>query len=421
MSSKNLVLRHQPCSKRSSTLFNRRLIGISPHKRVEIAMVGRPGRLALISYYLVFVQPTSSFLFSRTAVPESRTSTLNRIRDWTLYSSSTSTDDVGEVTNESLIDDDPTNTSQNRANRDNDNGPIKSYWKPKGPKARWQERINIQDLKVGQELSGHLVEELLEGKTGPKLFFECGVGRTNPTTGKWSMVNGMLRLDRGKVSVTKKRTARYRKKDQVQLFVARIQRECARLEVCTDVEDLKKYANIPPKVPITSLVANQEVVGEVVKLFPYGAVIDVGANRKGLLHISKVAALYDRFIKKEKGLEEAGLEKGSKVRLKVASNNNRRLSLDFTDDVTEAAQKSRIQDSARDEMMVSVDISDEELAAWEEYGKSQASTDYQKVVEKVIDNQPADAEDDYGDDDEDEDDEYDEDADIEDSLGIGMY
>jgi predicted RNA-binding protein with RPS1 domain len=384
-------------------------------------MIGRPERLALISYYLFF-SPTSSFLLSKQLVQVSRTSTLHS--ECTLYSSPQSTDDVSETTTESLIDD-PSNTNQNRTNFKRDyEGPVKSFWKPKRPKARWQERIDINDLKVGQELNGEVVEELLEGKTGPKLFFECGVGRTNPKTGKWSIVNGMLRLDRGKVSVTKKRAARYRKKGQVQLFVARVQPECARLEVCTDVEDLKKYSKIPPKVSITSLVANQEVVGEVVRLLPYGALIDVGANRRGLLHISKVAELYNRFIKTERGLENAGLEKGSRVRLKVASNDKRRLSLDFTDDVIEAAQKSRILDTSPDDAMDSVpDVPDEELAAWEEYAKSQLSNNTQifddkLVMEKSIDNQPADSEDDYSDDD---DEEYDEDADIEDSLGIGMY
>ena len=35
------------------------------------------------------------------------------------------------------------------------------------------------------------VEELLDGKTGPKIFFECSVGRTD-ARGTWSMVNGTL-------------------------------------------------------------------------------------------------------------------------------------------------------------------------------------------------------------------------------------
>jgi predicted RNA-binding protein with RPS1 domain len=379
-------------------------------------MIGRPERLALISLFSL-VAPSSSFLTSKTALQTE----LCRVGDRTLYSSSTSTDDLDEATNEALIGD-RNNVTESRTNTGLD-GPIKCFWKPKRPKARWQERILIQNLKVGQELSGHLVEELLEGKTGPKLFFECGVGRTNPKTGKWSIVNGMLRLDRGKVSVTKKRAARYRKKDQVPLFVARIQPECAQLEVCTDVADLKKYANVSPKVSITSLVANQEVVGEVVKLMPYGAVVDVGASRRGLLHITKVADLYGRFINKEKGLEEAGLEKGSKVRLKVASNDKRRLSLAFTDDVIEAAQKTRIRDSARDDSIVSAEIPEEELAAWEEYAKSRSRIDYEISAdfpyENGIDNEgaDADAEDECREDDE----EYDEDTDIEDALGIGMY
>lgn len=338
--------------------------------------------------------------------------------DRTLTSSSLAAD-VEKASNDNLSSG-PISATFNRS-KGHDGGPLKCYWKPKGPKSRWQERINIQDLKVGQELSGHLVEEFLGGKTGPKLFFDCGVGRTNPKTGEWSIVNGMLRLDRTKASVTKKRTIRYRKKDQVPLFVARIQPECAQLEVCSTVEDLAKYTNVVPKVSITSLKSNQEVVGEVVKLLPYGAVVDVGANCRGLLHITKVANLYGRYIDKEEGLQEAGLQTGTKVRLKVASINKRRLSLEFTDDVAEEAHQTRMPLSSRTESIENTMIPSEELAAWEEYAKGQSSdiSHVHEVEVKYLDDTTANIKDEF---DEDYDDDgSDEDADIEDAFGIGMY
>jgi predicted RNA-binding protein with RPS1 domain len=192
---------------------------------------------------------------------------------------------------------------------------------------------------VGQRLSGHVVEEFLEARTGPKLFFECGVGQTN-SKGEWRMVNGMLRLDRSKLSVAKKRTARIRKKDQVDLYVSRIQAECGRLEVCADPDNVKRYKS-QGKVSVSSLKPGQEVVGEVVKLLPYGVMVDVGANRLGLLHIQKVADLYGRYINKEKGLDKFGLERGARIKLVVLSNEKKRLSLDFTEDVKEEAAEER--------------------------------------------------------------------------------
>ena len=38
----------------------------------------------------------------------------------------------------------------------------------KKPGRWWEQRININDLKVGQNLTGIIVQELLTGKTGPK-------------------------------------------------------------------------------------------------------------------------------------------------------------------------------------------------------------------------------------------------------------
>ena len=50
------------------------------------------------------------------------------------------------------------------------------FWKASRSNTKWwQERKLLEELKVGQELPGcYLVEDLLTGTTGPKLYFECG-------------------------------------------------------------------------------------------------------------------------------------------------------------------------------------------------------------------------------------------------------
>lgn len=148
------------------------------------------------------------------------------------------------------------------------------FWKGKGQESKWEERIHMEDLFLGQELSGYVVDDLSDGKTGPKLFFECGVGRTSK--GKWTIVHAMMRLPRSKPSVAIKRAARLRKKNAVQLFVSRIQEGCGRLEVCATREEAETFFKAEKKRPISSLRVGEEIEGVVVQLKPFGAFVDVG-------------------------------------------------------------------------------------------------------------------------------------------------
>ena len=128
----------------------------------------------------------------------------------------------------------------------------KKSTKPRARGPRWQPRVHLDDLKVGDRLDGaHVVQELLDGKTGPKIFVECGVGRTSPKkkTKKisknenndneessstssnnnkddgddydesWSIVYGMVRLGHKgmKSSVIRKRSAKLRSRDSFRI------------------------------------------------------------------------------------------------------------------------------------------------------------------------------------------------------------
>jgi predicted RNA-binding protein with RPS1 domain len=334
----------------------------------------------------------------------------------------------------------------------------------KTPEGRWKPRIELSALALGQELQGYVVQELLDGVTGPKVFLEVGVGRTTrqrvfnetdvvsaarPESG-WKIVYAMLRLgSKGtKPSVTQKRAARLRKKTAgTPVFVSKIRSENGQLEVCLNEFDVERSAT--PKVSASSFPIGKELTGTIKRIEPYGVMIDVGANRLGLLHIRKVADLYGSFIDKAQGLEEAGLELNTKVKVQVASNEGKRLFLDFTNDVKEEGRLEREERErekqeryerwlARNQLMavpgenettsvavpsdtfsveedvdsnVSTTISDEEsllseeeAAAWAVFATGgSTSVSVPSVVEE-----------------EDEDD-YDEDRDIEDALGLGTY
>jgi hypothetical protein len=226
---------------------------------------------------------------------------------------------------------------------------------------KWKQRITIDELKVGQKLVGERIgnADLLAAKTGPKgtshdiyvileslmlamllyllntlsnlssllmcctfipfkskleVFFECGVGRID-AKGKWQMVSGMLRVAKNfsKPKVVKKKIKKL-SGQTVELYVQKIRLSEGKLEVCTSLEALETQMEKEKErrggktiIPASSLQAGQEVVGKVVEVRPYGVMVDVGANRKGLLHIQKVADLYKKYIDKETGLVEAGL------------------------------------------------------------------------------------------------------------------
>ena len=348
----------------------------------------------------------------------------------------------------------------------------------RGP--RWRPRVHLDDLKVGDRLDGsHVVQELLDGKTGPKIFVECGVGRTSPKRKRkktrsidsdgdeesistssnnnknkyddddydesWSIVYGMVRLGHKgmKASVVRKRSAKLRSRDSFPVWVTRIRPECAWLEVCTREDDLAPYlkeAKQPRKTPVTSLQPQQEVKGEVVKIFPYGVLVDVGANRPGLLHVRKIASLYNKFIDKEQGIIDAGLPKGTKVRLQVESIESRRLFLDFTDDVKDEAKaeierikeekkqrrkqrKQQLREQKQQKDMVAMQALNQAPVVDSALSSTSADSQTANIVGVSDDNIPNEIyeADDDDDDDDDEEEEYDEDEAIEDAFGLDMY
>lgn len=313
------------------------------------------------------------------------------------------------------------------------------FWRV--PTGAWKQRINVDDLSVGQKLTGILVQELPDAKTGPKVWFDCGVGRIE--AGSWKIVTGMHRIRERKESVLVKKVARLRKKrDGVDLWVSRIYPANRMFEVVTREEDVPTTR--PVVISASSLQPKQEMIGKVVRIEPYGVFVDVGANRDGLLHIQKVADLFGSYIDKEGGLIEAGLEKGAKIRVVVANNEAKRLFLDFPDDVKADAEKERAEReqgklerrkiSEPDKASLSGVLSEEEAAAWIAFatGDSQSIASISSSAGDGVSAEEAAAwalragDNDVEEDDDDDDDDYyddddDEDRNIEDALGIGMY
>lgn len=249
-------------------------------------------------------------------------------------------------------------------------------------------------------------------------FFECGVGKK--TKGNWNIVNGMLRLPgkKGKKgmkpSVIRKKAKKIPTDSLIEVYVSKIWLEHGSFEVCLSREDALS-GHKKKKVSASKFTPGEQLSGVVRDVLPYGVFVDVGANRKGLIHISKVAESQDCYINKEEGLKSAGLSRGSKVEVVVVSNEKKRLEFDLY-----VAEEETIPE-ASSEKTTSIDTKsevDEEALAWAAYNNNEP------VVEEIsseeadmwaayaaYENNNADEDGDY----------YDEDEEIEDALGIGSY
>jgi len=317
------------------------------------------------------------------------------------------------------------NEAQNRADTKENKTNSNCYYKNLVTN-KWQRRLELKDLAVGQELPYcYVVQELLGGATGPKVFVECGVASFSKRRNNWRIVNGMLRLG-NKQSAAKKRVAKLREKGEKKgfsVYVTRTRLGSGELEVSltppSPEDEQQQQLSSNKKRSLSSFELGEEVTGTVLKVEDYGAFIDAGANHHGLLHIQRVADLFGCYIDKRAGLvETAGLEPGSRVKLQVASLDKRRkrLALDFTD-ATKAERQQQ----------VSMEEQQEIQAMQEKLTKPSATTATEAVETVVVDEEEAawaayDAADDgYDGDEGDEDDDYDEDRDIEDALGLGTY
>lgn len=169
------------------------------------------------------------------------------------------------------------------------------------------------------------------------MFFECGVGRID-SKGRWQMVSGMMRLGadksyKMKLSVARKKMIRYQK-TPVELFVSRIRRDHGTMEVSLNAPN--NVDAQPTFISASKLQPGDELTGTILEVRPYGCIVHVGANRKGLLHIKMIAQLNGKYIAKEQGIIDAGLVKGARIRVSVHSNERKRLLLDLPIDVKQS-------------------------------------------------------------------------------------
>ena len=348
--------------------------------------------------------------------------------------------------------------------------------------SRWKQRIDIQNLTIGQELQGAIVQEKLTNTTtGPKIWLDVGVCRwsskgtpyrkntTNSTTsvssptqteeavsitGGWKICTALLRLGMNsyvKESVLRKKMTRLKNKATITVYVSRLFLHEGRFDVVLTPDDVPTTltTSATPLLPLQSVAAlhvGDEITGTVTKVVDYGAMVRLdGYNRGGLLHIKQVAELYNTYIDKKQGLIDAGLSPKSRVRLQVIEKDKKRIFLDFTNDVKEIAREEqrreqeeveRQQNELRAQLQQRRETASAKITLVESPMTDAAAIDTGAVVvvpiEPDVSGSLGDANDIdvEGEDDDDEEEEeaddeeydnYDEERDIEDALGLGMY
>lgn len=191
--------------------------------------------------------------------------------------------------------------------------------------------------------------------------------------------------------------------------------------VCQKKSEALEISKRPSLVSASTFTTGQELSGYVRDIHPYGVFVDVGANRKGLLHISTIANHYERYIDKEEGFRKIGLMPGAKIDVVVLKNEKKRLELCYPPNNVESDNEEEVVSSFVEAKATPdpYDISEDEAAAWAAYGSSYDSDQYDLSEEEAA--MWAAYSTPYSQNDDDEDDEPDEDREIEDALGIGSW
>jgi ribosomal protein S1 len=99
----------------------------------------------------------------------------------------------------------------------------------------------------------------------------------------------------------------------------------------------------PPELTIEELEPNQVVKGTVTKLVPYGAFVDIGVDRDGLIHVSEMA---DGFVSKPSDVLSVGSE--LEVRVVKVDQRKRRIELSLLEMPREEGSEPA-QDQDQDE------------------------------------------------------------------------
>jgi ribosomal protein S1 len=159
------------------------------------------------------------------------------------------------------------------------------------------ERVAIADLEPKMRFDGRVTRTELYGA-----FVDFGAER-----------DGLVHISQISDEQVNRVADKLAEGDEVSVWVQEVDKERGRVRL-TMVE--------PPERTMEELAPNQLVVGTVTKLAPYGAFVDIGVGRDGLVHVSEMS---DGFVSKPSDVLSVGSE--VEVRVVKVDQQKRRIEL----------------------------------------------------------------------------------------------
>jgi ribosomal protein S1 len=180
------------------------------------------------------------------------------------------------------------------------------------PEETVSQPTSIEDLQPKMKLEGEVTRTELYGA-----FVDLGLER-----------DGMIHISRLARRRVNKVTDKVNPGDKVTVWVENIDPERGRIAL-TMVE--------PAEVDWNELKAGQIRTGKVVRLEPYGAFVDIGAERPGLLHVREMA---DRYVRHPSEI----VNEGQEVEVRILNVDRRKRQIDLSLNLGHAEAMQAIED-----------------------------------------------------------------------------
>jgi ribosomal protein S1 len=160
------------------------------------------------------------------------------------------------------------------------------------------ERVGLADLAPKKKFEGHVTAIELYGA-----FVDFGAEK-----------DGLVHISQISEKIVSRVADVLHEGDPVTVWIRQVDPEQGRIAL-TMIE--------PPDRTIEELEPEQVITGTVTKLVPYGAFVDIGVEREGLIHISEMS---DGFVGKPSDV----MEVGSEIQVRVVKVNQRRRRIELS-------------------------------------------------------------------------------------------
>jgi small subunit ribosomal protein S1 len=168
----------------------------------------------------------------------------------------------------------------------------------------------IEDLKVGMELKGKVKSIELYGA-----FVDIGVGK-----------DALLHISQlGQQNVRNVEDV-VKAGEEITVYVLKADADSGRIALATEK---------PPENPLSEIRVGAELTGKVVRIENFGAFVDIGAERPGMVHVSELSTEYINS-------PEDKVSVGQEVRVRVIKINKKKRQIDLSIKALEEEEQRKV-------------------------------------------------------------------------------